>query len=186
MYIIAGLGNPGMQYMGTRHNAGFSVIDELAEKYNISVDTAKHKGLVGKGIIEGQKVLLVKPMTYMNASGECLREVMDYYKAGLKDFIVIFDDISLEPGKLRLRPKGSAGGHNGIKSIIANLGSDQFQRVKFGVGDKPKGWDLADWVLSRFPTAQYDALRAGNERACDAIACILTEGMESAMNKFNG
>lgn len=186
MYIIAGLGNPGTQYMGTRHNAGFSVIDELADQYNISVDTAKHKGMIGKGVIAGQKVLLVKPMTYMNASGECLREVMDYYKADLDDLIVIFDDISLEPGRLRLRAKGSAGGHNGIKSIIAHLGSNQFKRIKFGVGDKPKGWDLADWVLGRFPTDQYDALRAGNERACEAIACILTEGIERSMNKYNG
>lgn len=186
MYIIAGLGNPGTQYMGTRHNAGFSVIDELAAQYNISVDTLKHKGMIGKGVIAGQKVLLVKPMTYMNASGECLREIMDYYKADLEELIVIFDDISLEPGRLRLRAKGSAGGHNGIKSIIAHLGSDQFKRIKFGVGDKPKGWDLADWVLGRFPTNQYEALRAGNERACDAVACILTEGIESSMNKFNG
>ena len=106
MYIIAGLGNPGKEYMGTRHNAGFSVIDELADKYNISVDTAKHKGLIGKGVIAGQKVILVKPMTYMNNSGECIREVMDYYKCDIDDFLVIFDDISLDVGKLRLRAKG--------------------------------------------------------------------------------
>lgn len=186
MYIIAGLGNPGTQYMGTRHNVGFSVIDELADQYNISVDTAKHKGMIGKGMIAGQKVLLVKPMTYMNLSGECIREVMDYYKADISELIVIFDDISLEPGKLRLRPKGSAGGHNGLKSIIAHLGTDQFQRIKFGVGDKPKGWDLADWVLGKFPTDLYDVLRKGNERACDAVACIMTEGISSAMNQFNG
>lgn len=186
MYIIAGLGNPGKEYMGTRHNAGFSVIDELADKYHISVDTAKHKGLIGKGVIEGEKVILVKPTTYMNLSGECLREVMDYYKADISDLIVVFDDISLEPGKLRLRPKGSAGGHNGIKSIIAHLGTDAFQRVKFGVGDKPKGWDLADWVLGKFPTDLYPVLREGNERACDAIVCIMNEGIQSAMNKFNG
>ena len=181
MYIIAGLGNPGTQYAGTRHNAGFSCIDELADKYNISVDTARHKGL-----IEGEKVLLVKPMTYMNNSGECIREVMDYYKADIDDLIVIFDDISLEPGRLRLRPKGSAGGHNGIKSIIAHLGSDKFKRVKFGVGDKPKGWDLADWVLGKFPAELYPQLRDGNTRACEAVECIISEGIESAMNKFNG
>lgn len=186
MYIIAGLGNPGTEYMGTRHNAGFSVIDELADKYNISVDMAKHKGLIGKGVIEGEKVILVKPMTYMNNSGECIREVMDYYKADIDDLIVVFDDISLVPGKLRLRAKGSAGGHNGIKSIIAHLGSDNFKRVKFGVGDKPKGWDLADWVLGKFPTELYDDLRNGNEKACEAIACIMTEGITSAMNKYNG
>ena len=186
MYIIAGLGNPGTQYMGTRHNAGFSVIDALADQYNISVDTQKHKGMIGKGMIEGEKVILVKPMTYMNLSGECIREVMDYYKADIDDLIVIFDDISLEPGKLRLRAKGSAGGHNGIKSIIAQLGSDRFKRVKFGVGDKPKGWDLADWVLGKFPADLYDTLRDANQRACEAVACILTEGITGAMNKFNG
>ena len=186
MYIIAGLGNPGMEYRGTRHNAGFSVIDELADKYNISVDMAKHKGLIGKGVIGGEKVILVKPLTYMNNSGECIREVMDYYKADIDDLIVVFDDISLVPGKLRLRAKGSAGGHNGIKSIISHLGSDNFKRVKFGVGDKPKGWDLADWVLGKFPKELYDDLRAGNEKACDAIECIITEGITSAMNKYNG
>lgn len=186
MYIIAGLGNPGVQYAGTRHNAGFSVIDELADRYNISVDTAKHKGMIGKGAIEGQKVILVKPMTYMNNSGECIREVMDYYKADIGELIVIFDDISLEPGKLRLRAKGSAGGHNGIKSIIAHLGTEQFKRIKYGVGDKPKGWDLADWVLSKFPTDDFEALREGNKKACAAVACILTEGIESAMNRYNG
>ena len=172
MYIIAGLGNPGKEYMGTRHNAGFSVIDELADKYNISVDTAKHKGLIGKGVIAGQKVILVKPMTYMNNSGECI--------------IVIFDDISLDVGKLRLRAKGSAGGHNGIKSIIAHLGSDKFKRIKFGVGDKPKNWDLADWVLGKFPTEEYATLREANKKACEAVECILTDGIESGMNKYNG
>lgn len=186
MYIIAGLGNPGNEYMGTRHNAGFSVIDELADKYNISVDTAKHKGLIGKGVIAGQKVILVKPMTYMNNSGECIREVMDYYKCDIDDFIVIFDDISLDVGKLRLRAKGSAGGHNGIKSIIAHLGSDKFKRIKFGVGDKPKNWDLADWVLGKFPTDEYATLREANKKACEAVECILTDGIESGMNKYNG
>ncbi|MCI6165639.1 MAG: aminoacyl-tRNA hydrolase [Lachnospira sp.] len=186
MYIIAGLGNPGLQYMGTRHNAGFSVIDELADKHNISIDTAKHKGMIGKGVIDGQKVILVKPMTYMNNSGECIREVMDYYKVDIDDLIVIFDDISLVPGKLRIRAKGSAGGHNGIKSIIAHLGSDGFKRVKFGVGDKPKGWDLADWVLGKFPSEEFEALREGNKKACEAVECIMSEGIESAMNKYNG
>ena len=153
---------------------------------NISVDTAKHKGLIGKGVIAGQKVILVKPMTYMNNSGECIREVMDYYKCDIDDFIVIFDDISLDVGKLRLRAKGSAGGHNGIKSIIAHLGSDKFKRIKFGVGDKPKNWDLADWVLGKFPTEEYATLREANKKACEAVECILTDGIESGMNKYNG
>lgn len=185
MYIIAGLGNPGEKYENTRHNAGFLVIDELAEKYNISVDMVKHKGLIGKGTIEGNKVVLVKPLTYMNESGQCIREVMDYYKADIDDFIVIFDDISLDPGKLRIRPKGSAGGHNGIKSIIAHLGSDAFKRVKFGVGSKPSGWDLADWVLARFPKEQDKMLEEARKRACEAVACMITEDVTSAMNKYN-
>lgn len=185
MYIIAGLGNPGEKYDGTRHNAGFSVIDELADKYNISVDTLKHKGLIGKGTIGGEKVILVKPLTYMNESGQCIREVLDYYKADIDDLIVIFDDISLEPGKLRIRPKGSAGGHNGIKSIIAHLGSDSFKRVKFGVGSKPAGWDLADWVLARFPKQEEPLLSESRNKACDAVECILTQGVGSAMNKYN-
>lgn len=186
MYIIVGLGNPGRDYVGTRHNAGFSVIDELADRYNISVDTVKHKGMIGKGVIEGNKVILVKPTTFMNLSGECVREVMDYYKADIDDLIVVFDDISLEPGKMRLRPKGSAGGHNGIKSIIAHLGTEGFKRVKYGVGDKPKGWDLADWVLGHFNKEDEAALKEGNKKACEAIVCIMNEGIESGMNKFNG
>ncbi|MDO5381888.1 MAG: aminoacyl-tRNA hydrolase [Eubacteriales bacterium] len=186
MYIIVGLGNPGKEYCGTRHNAGFSCIDHIADKYNISVDTSKHKGLIGKGIINGNKVILVKPMTYMNNSGECVREVMDYYKADIEDLIVIFDDISLAPGKLRLRPKGSAGGHNGIKSIISHMGSENFKRIKYGVGDKPKGWDLADWVLGRFPSEEFPVLREANDKVCEAVECIITEGIESGMNRFNG
>ena len=185
MYIIAGLGNPGKEYMGTRHNAGFSVIDELADKYNISVDTAKHKGLIGKGVIAGQKVILVKPMTYMNNSGECIREVMDYYKCDIDDFIVIFDDISLDVGKLRLRAKGSAGGHNGIKSIIAHLGTEEFSRIRVGVGDKPKNYDLADWVLGHFPKEQLDDVRAGIDKAVKAVPVVLDRGIEEGMNEFN-
>ena len=140
MYIIAGLGNPGKQYAQTRHNVGFDTIDILADKYNISVDTKKHKALCGKGMIEGQKVVLAKPQTFMNLSGESVRELVDFYKIDPEEeLIVIYDDISLEPGQLRIRPKGSAGGHNGIKNIIAHLGTQVFKRVKVGVGEKPKG-----------------------------------------------
>ena len=142
MYIIAGLGNPGKQYAQTRHNVGFDTIDILADKYNISVDTKKHKALCGKGMIEGQKVVLAKPQTFMNLSGESVRELVDFYKIDPEEeLIVIYDDISLEPGQLRIRPKGSAGGHNGIKNIIAHLGTQVFKRVKVGVGEKPKGSD---------------------------------------------
>lgn len=185
MYIIVGLGNPGKEYEGTRHNAGFMVIDKLADEYNISVDTKKHKALVGKGVIEGNQVLLVKPQTYMNLSGESLAEVMNYYKADLDDLIVIFDDISLPPGKLRLRPKGSAGGHNGIKSIIAHLGTQEFQRIKVGVGDKPKQYDLADWVLGHFSKEDLELMQDGVKKASQAAIAIMNEGIESGMNKFN-
>ena len=185
MYIIAGLGNPGKEYMGTRHNAGFSVIDELADKYNISVDTAKHKGLIGKGVIAGQKVILVKPMTYMNNSGECIREVMDYYKCDIDDFIVIFDDISLDVGKLRLRAKGSAGGHNGIKDIIRQLGTEKFLRIKVGVGAKPKGWDLADHVLGRFSTEDRKLVDEAIEKAAKAVDIMISQGVDAAMNEYN-
>ena len=155
MKLIAGLGNIGDKYVFTRHNAGFSCIDELADKYNISVDTAKHKGLIGKGVIAGEKVLLVKPMTYMNNSGECIREVMDYYKTDIDDLIVIFDDISLEPGKLRLRPKGSAGGHNGMKSIISSLGTDMVPRLKIGIAHD-RTIDTKDYVLGRISKANLE------------------------------
>ena len=160
MYIIAGLGNPGSEYELTRHNIGFRVIDELAEEYNISISESKHKGLIGKGVIEGQRVILVKPQTFMNLSGECIRAVIDYYKESIDHFIVVYDDISLGVGKLRVRPKGSAGGHNGIKNIIAQLGTDEFARVKFGVGDKPKGSDLVDHVLGRFSKDDEELAKA--------------------------
>jgi PTH1 family peptidyl-tRNA hydrolase len=185
MYIIAGLGNPGKDYVNTRHNAGFMVIDELADKHNISLDTSKFNGMIGKGVINGNKVILVKPLTYMNNSGECIRAVIDYYKADIDDFIVVFDDISLDVGKLRIRPKGSAGGHNGIKSIIAHLGTDGFKRVKFGVGNKPSGWDLADWVLGRFKQEDEATLKQARAKACEAVETMLDESVEFAMNKFN-
>lgn len=185
MKIIVGLGNPEKKYDGTRHNIGFAVLDRIADKYNISMDIKKHKGLCGKGIIEGEKVVLVKPMTYMNLSGECVREVADFYKAGPQDILVIFDDISLEPGKIRIRAKGSAGGHNGIKSIIAHLGSEQFARIKCGIGEKPKGYDLADYVLGHFSKDELEIIDSGIQRAQEACACILTQGIDAAMNKFN-
>lgn len=185
MYIIAGLGNPTREYSGTRHNVGFAVIDKLADEYNISMDIKKHKAICGKGMIAGQKVILVKPQTYMNLSGESLREVVDFYKTDIDEVLVIFDDISLDVGKLRLRPKGSAGGHNGIKSIISHLGTEQFKRIKFGVGDKPKGYDLADWVLGRFPKEQLDEVNTGLYNACKAVETILMDGIEAGMNKYN-
>ena len=186
MYIIAGLGNPDEKYQGTRHNVGFDVVDRLAEKYQIAVDTKKHRALIGKGVIEGQKVLLVKPQTYMNLSGESIRSLVEYYKIDPEEeLIVIYDDISLEPGQLRIRPKGSAGGHNGIKNIIAHLGTQVFKRVKVGVGEKPKGYDLADYVLSRFPKDERVLMEEAFERAGEAAVCMMNDTMEHAMNQFN-
>ena len=151
MFIIVGLGNPGKKYENTRHNAGFLAIDALADKYGIRVTEKKHKALCGTGVIEGNKVLLVKPETFMNLSGESVRAVMDFYKIDPEeDMLVIYDDISLAPGNIRIRKKGSAGGHNGIKSIIAHAGTQNFVRIKVGVGEKPSGWDLADYVLGHF------------------------------------
>ena len=155
MFIIVGLGNPTDEYKGTRHNAGFDVIDAIADKYNIAVTERKSRAFCGKGIIEGQKVILVKPQTYMNLSGESVRGITDYYKVDTEtELLVVFDDISLDIGQLRIRKKGSAGGHNGIKNIIANLGTSVFQRIKVGVGEKPKEYDLADYVLGHFSKAE--------------------------------
>lgn len=186
MFIIAGLGNPTSQYEGTRHNVGFDVIDVLADKYNISVDGRKCRAYVGKGVIEGQKVLLVKPQTYMNLSGESIRGLVDYYKIDVEqELLIIYDDISLAPGQIRIRKKGSAGGHNGIKNIIANLGTDIFMRIKVGVGEKPKKYDLADYVLSRFSKAERELAEEGYEKAADAAGRILKGEIEAAMNEYN-
>lgn len=186
MYIIAGLGNPGLNYENTRHNAGFITVDLLAERYQISITEKAHKALVGKGMIGGQKVILVKPQTYMNLSGESIRSVLDFYKTELSELIVVYDDISLEPGVLRVRKKGSAGGHNGMKNIIQHLGSQEFPRVRIGVGEKPPYMDLADYVLGRFTKEEQplmaDAFQAGTE----ALVSILTDGVDAAMNRFNG
>ena len=186
MYIIAGLGNPTMQYEGTRHNAGFDVIDALADKYNISVDGRKNRAYIGKGIIEGQKVLLVKPQTYMNLSGESIGGLVDYFKIDEEqNLIVIYDDISLSPGQIRIRKKGSAGGHNGIKNIIAHLGTQVFPRIKVGVGEQPKKYDLADYVLSHFTKAEREEMEEGYQKAIQAVEKILAGEMEAAMNEFN-
>lgn len=186
MYIIAGLGNPGKEYENTRHNAGFNVIDALAEKYNIGVSEKAHKALVGKGYIEGTKVILVKPQTYMNNSGESLREITDYYKVDPEnELIVIYDDISLNVGMLRIRDKGSAGGHNGIKSIISHLGTQTFLRIKVGVGDKIPEMDLADHVLGHFSKEDKEVMKGSFEKARDAVVMLLSGDVEKAMNVYN-
>ena len=186
MYIIAGLGNPGKEYENTRHNIGFDVIDRLAEEENIAVMESKHKALIGKGYVAGQKVILAKPQTFMNLSGESIREIVDYYKVDdTSELIVISDDISLDVGQLRIRKKGSAGGHNGIKNIIANLGTDVFPRIKIGVGEKPKKYDLADYVLGHFSKEDRELMEEGYDRADHAVGMILNGEIEAAMNQYN-
>lgn len=186
MFIIAGLGNPTLQYRGTRHNVGFDVIDTLADKYNIAVETRKSRALIGKGIIAGQKVLLVKPQTYMNLNGESIGELVSYYKVDEEqELLVIYDDVSLDVGQLRIRRKGSAGGHNGIKDIIRHLGTDVFLRIKIGVGEKPKGYDLADYVLGHFSREEREMMEEGYQKAAEAVEMILAGELDEAMNVFN-
>ena len=186
MFIIAGLGNPKKEYDNTRHNIGFEVIDALADKYNISVLDIKNKAMTGKGIIEGQKVILVKPLTYMNLSGESIRPLADYYKIDYEtELIIISDDINLPPGQIRIRKKGSAGGHNGLKNIIRNLGSSDFQRIRVGVGEKPKEYDLADYVLGHFTKEEKFLMKEGVEKAVKAAEMMLKGDTDQAMNEFN-
>lgn len=186
MFVIAGLGNPGKKYENTRHNAGFLAVDALAEKYGIRMEEKKHKALCGTGVIEGVKVLLVKPQTYMNASGESIRSVMDFYKLDPEeDMLVIYDDISLAPGSIRIRRKGSAGGHNGIKSLIAHTGTQNFMRIKVGVGEKPGGWDLADYVLGQFSREDADKIKEVMPDICAAAVLMLQGNADKAMNDYN-
>ena len=186
MYIIVGLGNPSAQYAGTRHNAGFDVIDRIAREYNISVETRKSRAYVGTGIIGGRKVLLAKPQTYMNLSGESVRSLVDFYKIDVEtELLVIFDDVSLDVGQLRIRARGTAGGHNGIKSIIAHLGTTEFHRIKIGVGKKPPQYDLADYVLGHFSKEEGALMEEGYERAVHAIEQLAAGQVERAMNEYN-
>ena len=185
MYIIAGLGNPTREYEKTRHNVGFDTIDVLADRLNTSVDEKKFKGLYGKGIIAGEKVILLKPQTFMNLSGESVREAADFYKVDPEHIIVIYDDISLDVGQLRIRKKGSAGGHNGIKNIIAHLGTQEFPRIKVGVGAKPDRMDLADYVLAKFDKDAMPLMESGMDKAVEAVELILSRGMADAMNRMN-
>jgi len=186
MYIIAGLGNPTKTYEGTRHNIGFDMIDAIADKYNIDVTTKKHKALTGKGRIDGVPVILAKPQTYMNLSGESIRDIADFYKIPAENIIIIYDDISLEVGQLRIRKKGSAGGHNGIKNIIAHLGTQEFPRIKVGIGSKPEGWDLADYVLSKYSKAERECLRDAQQDVVGAAALMVHDDVDGAMNQYNG
>lgn len=185
-YIIVGLGNPGIQYQDTRHNAGFMAIDTIAEKYGADVKRIKFKSLCGECTIGGKKCLLMKPSTYMNNSGEAVVEAINFYKLGIENLIVIYDDISLEPSKLRIRRKGSDGGHNGIKSIIYLTGEDTFPRIKIGVGKKPHPqYNLADWVLSNFKSDEIPLIREACQHAAEAAELMVSGKINEAMNKYN-
>lgn len=186
MYIIAGLGNPGREYENTRHNIGFMVIDEAAKKYNISVSEKKHKAFIGKGYIGGQKVILVKPQTFMNLSGESIKDIADYYNIDERtELIVISDDISLAVGAIRIRKRGSAGGHNGLKNIILHLGHDEFHRIRVGVGEKPSQYELVDYVLGHFDKEDGKLIEESVREAAEAIEVMITDGADMAMNRYN-
>ncbi|MBR6396869.1 MAG: aminoacyl-tRNA hydrolase [Lachnospiraceae bacterium] len=186
MFLIVGLGNPGTKYAGTRHNIGFDTITHLSDEYDIKLNKKEHKAVCGAGFINGNKVILAQPQTFMNLSGESVREFVDFYHLDPEnELIVISDDIDLEPGNIRVRPKGSAGGHNGLKNIIAHLGTQNFTRIKIGVGARPTEWDLADHVLARFDKDTEEIIRDAIDRAGKAAVTIMEEGPEAAMNKYN-
>lgn len=187
MYIIVGLGNPGRDYVGTRHNIGFDTADAICAKYNITLNRERHRALYGDGFIGGEKIIVAKPQTYMNLSGESVRELRDWYKISDDNIIVIYDDISLPVGKLRIREKGSAGGHNGIKNIIYQLRTDVFPRIKIGIGAPENAdYDAKDYVLGKFSKEDVDILIKSVVRATDAVEEIILRGTKSAMNKYNG
>ena len=185
-YIVAGLGNPGRQYENTRHNAGFIALDKLADKYNCNVRKMKNKALIGDCTIAGKRTLLMKPQTFMNLSGEAVVQAMSFYKIPPENVIVLFDDISLDVGRMRIRRKGSDGGQKGMRSIIELSGSSLFPRVKIGIGEKPNpNWQLADWVLSRFTAAEREALDKVTDNACGAVEYIIAGNIDKAMADFN-
>lgn len=186
-WLIVGLGNPGSQYANTRHNCGFRVVDLLAQKLSCKVDKCKFQGLYGQVLYNGKKLFLLKPQTFMNLSGRSVLQLSAYFNIPPQRIIVIFDDISLPPGRLRVRADGSAGGHNGIKSIISELGSQDFPRVKVGVGAKPEPErDLADWVLSTFSASEEKLLKSALESAADAALCLVDKSVQEAANRYNG
>ena len=184
MRLIVGLGNPESEYNKTRHNMGFDTINVLAKKYNIEVNKSKFKGLFGQGEIEGKKVILLKPQTFMNLSGESIAEIMKFYKIDIKDILIIYDDIDTEPGKIRIRKQGSSGTHNGMKSVISHLGTETFDRIRIGIG-RPEHNDLINYVIGKIHDDDYKILEDGIKKAADAVSCILKENIDKAMNKFN-
>lgn len=184
MYIIVGLGNPGRKYENTRHNIGFITLDLLAEKHRIKINKLKHRAMIGEGSISGQKVMLVKPQTFMNLSGESVRAVMAYYKQDIESLIIIYDDIDISPGSLRIRKKGGAGTHNGMKSVIYQLQKDSFPRVRIGIG-QDRNVDLMSFVTGKFTEEETVLMRKAVLNAVDAVECIVSEGIDMAMNRFN-
>ena len=186
MYVIAGLGNPGIKYRKTRHNVGFDVIDILSERFGIPVKTKKFKGLIGKGVIAGMEVILVKPQTFMNLSGECIREVMDFYQVPAENLAVFCDDIHLDLGRLRIRKGGSCGGHHGLENIIQQLSTENFKRIRIGVGIQPEYMDRIRFVLGSFSKEEREILDAALRRASDAVIVMFAEGVDQAMNLYNG
>ena len=186
-WLLVGLGDPGTQYENTRHSVGFLVADELAERQNAPIQRLKFKALTNLLTISGEKVLVMKPVTYMNLSGEAVRQAVDFYKIPPERVLVVSDDTALAVGRLRIRKGGSAGGHNGLKNIIQHLGTDQFPRVRVGVGEKPHpDYDMADWVLGKFQGEDKKVIDGAVKRAADAVECLLKEGPDRAMNRFNG
>lgn len=185
MYLIVGLGNPEEQYGKTRHNMGFNVINKIAEEYNIKIDKIKFNGFYNKQKINSNDVIFLKPQTYMNLSGNCIREFINFYKIDIKNFIVIYDEMQIEPGKIKIRKKGSSGGHNGMKSIIENLGTDEFTRIRIGIGRPNRSSDMVNYVIGKISAEEQALLNEGVTKAKDAVIEILKNGIDSAMNKFN-
>jgi len=186
-WLVVFLGNPGLKYEGTRHNAGFMTADALAKAQNTAINRARFKALTGTCELGGEKVLLMKPQTYMNLSGEAVREAVRFYKIPPEHVLVVSDEIALPIGKLRVRAKGSAGGHNGLKNIIACLGTEDFPRIRLGVGAPPHpDYDMADWVLSSFKNQDAEDMAAAAKRAAEAVVCYITQGADKTMNRFNG
>lgn len=185
LYLMIGLGNPGSKFENTRHNVGFDTIDYISAKYGIKLSKIGFKAVYGEGEIEGIRVILVKPQTFMNLSGESVREIVEWYKLPMERVIVIYDDIDLEPGKIRVRPKGSSGTHNGMKSVIYQLQDDNFPRVRIGIGRAPEKWDLADYVLSKFSREDRQVINGSIEKAAEAAVIIAKNGPEKAMNSYN-
>ncbi len=185
MYLIVGLGNPEAEYARTRHNMGVDVVNELADKYKIAISREKYQGLYGSGEIEGEKVVLLKPQTYMNLSGDSVVEFVNFYKIDNDKIIVIYDDIDTEPGRIRLRAKGGPGTHNGMKSVVSRLGTENFPRVRVGIGTPEFKNDLINYVIGNIKDAEYEVLKEGINKAADAVVSIIKDGIDNAMNKFN-